>query len=81
MAMVYGNRSLRMHLLRGTIGVAALVLALRGYQSVGWPALGLLGITIWMFKGCPMCWTIGLFETLASKIHARSDRETGSRRV
>lgn len=74
MRMTYGNRSLRMHLVRGVVGVAALVAALRGYDLIGWPALILVGVTVWMLKGCPICWTIGLFESLAFKVHARSER-------
>ena len=73
MAMAFGNRSLGLHLARGVVGVGALVLALRGYDVIGWPALLLVGVTLWMLKGCPVCWTIGLFETLAFKIFAAAD--------
>jgi hypothetical protein len=73
MAMAYGNRSLAVHLARGVIGIGALVLALRGYTVIGWPALLLVGVTLWMLKGCPVCWTIGLFETLAFKIFASAE--------
>jgi len=71
--MAFGNRSLIVHLLRGTLGFGSLILALKGYDSVGWPALLLLGVTLWMLKGCPICWTIGLFETVANKILRRSE--------
>ncbi len=71
--MTFGNRSLAVHLVRGAVGVAAL----RGYDTVGWPALLLLGVTLWAFKGCPICWTIGLAETVAFKVLAAEDRASG----
>ena len=76
MRMTYGNRSLTAHLARGVIGVAALVVALKGYDVIGWSALLLVGLTIWMLKGCPICWTIGLFESVAFKVLAVAERDT-----
>lgn len=78
MSMAYGNRSLGVHLARGAVGIAALVIALRGCDVIGWPALLLMGVTLWMFKGCPVCWTIGLFETLAFKLLTSADKPNGS---
>ena len=66
--MTFGSTSLTAHLGRGAIGAAALVAALKGYDVVGAPALLGLGVTLWMFRGCPMCWTIGLLETVAMKV-------------
>ena len=72
-AMAFGNRSLAIHIVRGVLGFGSLVLALKGYDVVGWPALLLMGVSIWALKGCPICWTIGLFETLAAKILRSAD--------
>lgn len=63
--MIFGNRTLRIHFLRGAAGFAAIYLALRVFGASGWPALVLAVVALWMLKGCPMCWTVGLFETLA----------------
>ena len=71
--MAFGNRSLALHVLRGVLGFGSLVLALKGYDIVGWPALLLMGIAVWALKGCPICWTIGLFETLAAKVLMSAD--------
>lgn len=71
--MTFGNRSLVVHLVRGIVGALALFAALRGYDAVGWPALLLVGVTLWAFKGCPICWTIGLVETVAFKILTAHD--------
>jgi hypothetical protein len=72
----FASRSLSVHLLRGVVGVAAAVLALKGYFIIGWPAFLLLPVTPWMFRGCPMCWLSGLFETLA---RARAPRPASPR--
>lgn len=71
--MAFGNHSLTFHVLRGVLGFGSLVLALQGYDIVGWPALLLMGVAVWALKGCPICWTIGLFETLAAKVFMAVD--------
>jgi fatty acid desaturase len=75
--MIFGNRTLGLHLLRGAAGLAALYLWLFG--AFGWPSPLLGGLAIWMLKGCPMCWTVGLFETLAQTVF--SAEEASSERL
>jgi hypothetical protein len=60
---MFASVSLLGHLLRGAIGVALTVFAIDHQTS---PALALLaiGAAIFAFRGCPMCWTIGLVETI-----------------
>jgi hypothetical protein len=72
--MTFGNQSILAHLVRGALGFGSLVLALRGYDVIGWPALPLMGITVWMLKGCPICWAIGLAESVAFKFLRRSEQ-------
>lgn len=74
--MAFGNRSLMVHLARGGLGFGALVAALKGYEIIGWPALLLIGVSIWALKGCPICWSIGLFETVAAKVFRMADPES-----
>ena len=69
--MMFGNRSLRLHLFRGLSGFGTLYLALTSYPIFGWPALLLIGVSVWFLKGCPACWTIGLFETVAHLVFSR----------
>jgi hypothetical protein len=49
-------------LLRGLLGAGFLAVALIYSSHLGWwtmvPALG----AVVLFRGCPMCWTIGLIE-------------------
>jgi hypothetical protein len=62
-----------MHLLRGATGIAALALAVH-FQRHVWPVILGMPLAIWMFRGCLVCWTTGLIETVAMRILARADR-------
>lgn len=72
--MTFGNQSILIHLVRGALGFGSLVLALKGYEVIGWPALPLMGISVWMLKGCPVCWSIGLVESVTLKFLKRSEQ-------
>lgn len=72
--MTFGNRSLALHLLRGAIGFTALAASLTTVNQSWWPTLVLMPVALWMLKGYPVCWTVGLFETLANKLHAQLDK-------
>ncbi len=71
--MSFASRNLRTHLFRGTAGLGALGLALWLEQTSAWLSLALVPIAIWFFRGCPMCWTIGLFETAAQRFLSRHE--------
>jgi hypothetical protein len=36
-----------------------------------WLSLLLLPVVLYFLRGCPICWTIGLFETIAMVIRKR----------
>lgn len=72
--MTFGNQSILVHLVRGIVGFGALTLAMIGYDKVGWVALLLLPVTLWMLKGCPVCWSIGLVESIVFKFLKYSER-------
>jgi hypothetical protein len=57
--------SVREHLLRGAVGVAAAMLAIVLVAVVGPISLVLLLLTAVAWRGCPTCWTVGLLGTLA----------------
>lgn len=71
--MVFGSRSFGAHLLRGAIGVAALWVSIVTMDRTWLPAIVLMPLALWMFKGCPVCWTVGLFETAAHAILRRAE--------
>jgi len=60
------------HVLRGAVGVLAAVLAIVLVAVVGPVSLLLLGITVIAWRGCPTCWAVGLFGTLADRRARRS---------
>lgn len=64
---LFASESLIGHLLRGGIGIGLLVWAIQ-HQTQGalsWAAA--LGALL-AFRGCPMCWTVGLVESVLQKI-------------
>ena len=64
---VFGSKSLIGHLLRGVTGFFAVYWAFT-HQSE--PVLSVLpiGAALVLFRGCPICWTVGLMETIAGKL-------------
>lgn len=67
----FASRSVARHLLRGAIGLVALVAGLAG-AALGAPlALLLLVITFAAWRGCPTCWALGLMETRAACAQGR----------
>lgn len=61
---MYCSTSVSVHLLRGTAAVGLLFAAffLSSY-GVLWSALSVIGAVV-LLRGCPMCWLMGLFETM-----------------
>jgi hypothetical protein len=64
--------SVREHLFRGAIGLTAAILGIALVAVVGPISLVLLLVTMFAWRGCPTCWTVGLLGTLADK-DARHD--------
>jgi hypothetical protein len=64
--------SVREHLFRGAVGLAAAILAILLVAVVGPISVALLLVTVFAWRGCPTCWTVGLLGTLGDD-HARHD--------
>jgi hypothetical protein len=64
---VFGSKSLFGHLLRGLTGFVAVYWA---FTHQGDPVLAVLAVggALVLFRGCPVCWTVGLMETIAGKL-------------
>jgi len=64
---MYCSTSVSVHLLRGAAAVGLIVAALflSGYGVV-WSAIAGIGAIV-LLRGCPMCWLMGLFETMQKK--------------
>ena len=68
---MFASKTIAAHLLRGVIAAALITWALL-YQSSS-PAFavaaGVLAVVV--MRGCPLCWTLGLFETISDRIRVR----------
>ncbi|AKF05209.1 hypothetical protein DB32_002358 [Sandaracinus amylolyticus] len=57
------------HLARGAIGIGALTAAMIVREA--WSAIVLVGVALIALRGCPMCWTLGLVETVIARVRGR----------
>ena len=76
----FASRTVMRHLLRGAAGllaVAGALLMLRGGGPLGViGTLPPLALAVILFRGCPMCWTVGLIETVTSHAGTRTNSFT-----
>jgi hypothetical protein len=59
---MFASGSLIAHVTRGAAGAGALWCALFIAATHPWGSLAFGVIGLLAFRGCPVCWTIGLFE-------------------
>ncbi|MEU3471016.1 hypothetical protein ABZ716_24265 [Streptomyces sp. NPDC006687] len=61
----FASASLPRHLARGVLGFGSLALAVV-LLPYAWPvSLALLPAGLLALRGCPMCWAVGLMQTLS----------------
>jgi hypothetical protein len=63
----FASESLFGHLIRGGVAIGLLVWAIRHPMQPTLSVVAGIGALI-AFRGCPICWTIGLVETVIQKI-------------
>ncbi len=63
--ITFGSRSIAIHLIRGAGAAAVLWAGFLASQISPWLTLLSVFFALWLMRGCPLCWTIGLFETLS----------------
>ena len=61
----FASSSLPRHLARGVIGFGGLIGSVALIPTVGPVSLLLLPVGVMALRGCPMCWTIGLIQTIS----------------
>jgi hypothetical protein len=71
--MAFASTNIRTHLLRGVAGIVIFAFAVRLGEHHGWLALALVPVAVWLLRGCPMCWAIGLVEIVAKRVLARHE--------
>ena len=69
---MFASRTIAGHLVRGAIGLGALVLGVLLAEGHPWLALVLVPVALLVLRGCPMCWTVGLVETVHARLRGRS---------
>ena len=62
---MFGSASLGAHLMRGTAAAALLAFAIAHQTTQPWLSLGAGVAALVALRGCPMCWAVGLIETLS----------------
>lgn len=62
----FASKTLPRHLLRGGVGFGAIIAAIALIPVVGWFSLALAPLGLLALRGCPMCWMIGLAQTISA---------------
>ncbi|MGW8887896.1 hypothetical protein [Streptomyces sp. NPDC055749] len=61
----FASSSLPRHLARGVIGFGSLIASVALIPAIGPVSLLLLPVGALVLRGCPMCWAIGLMQTIS----------------
>lgn len=69
---MFASKSIMAHLARGVAGLGALAAAAVLAEGHPWLALALLPVALVALRGCPMCWTFGLIQTVLARFSGRS---------
>lgn len=68
---MFASRTLTEHLARGAIGIGATTYAaIHAEESLAYPFV-LLPIAFLALRGCPMCWLVGLVQTIVATLRGR----------
>jgi len=59
---MFASRSVPVHVVRGVLGLVALVAGIALAPTSAWFLL-LLPVTVALWRGCPTCWVMGLIAT------------------
>ena len=63
---MFGSAFLGAHLMRGAAAAALFAWAIVHQTEHPWLSLGAGVAALVALRGCPMCWTVGLVETLSA---------------
>lgn len=65
---LFGSASLTAHAARGAVAALITIWANVGEELHPWASLAAGAVALIALRGCPVCWTIGLFETMRAKL-------------
>lgn len=65
---MFASKSIPEHVLRGVIGFGAFVASATIATSHPYLSVALLPVALLALRGCPMCWTIGLVQTVVARL-------------
>jgi hypothetical protein len=68
---MFASNTLLEHSLRGAVGIGALWYAVTIAATHPWGSLALGVLALLAFRGCPICWTVGLVETVSQRWRGR----------
>ncbi|KOG47362.1 MULTISPECIES: hypothetical protein [Streptomyces] len=74
----FASSTLPRHLVRGAVGIGSLIGAFALLPLYGPLTLALAPVGLVALRGCPMCWAIGLAQTLSRGRLQRECTENGS---
>ena len=69
---MFASKTISGHLARGALGVGTMAFALSAAAAHPWLPLAALPIALVALRGCPMCWTVGLAQTVVAKLRGKS---------
>ena len=72
---LFASATVAAHLLRGALGILAIAAAIYVAPELPVASLALGVAALLAFRGCPMCWTIGLIETIGARWRKKTPRD------
>jgi hypothetical protein len=69
---MFASKSVVEHLARGLVGLGALGGSVFYAASYPWLSLLAIPVALVALRGCPMCWTIGLVQTLVARAQGKA---------
>lgn len=67
---MYCSTSVTAQLVRGVMALVSIVGAIV-LAPYFWPALVLLPLAIYLMRGCPACWFVGLMEAIRARSESK----------
>lgn len=61
----FASKSVARHVVRGVLGFGAIIAAFALIPVFSWPSLVLVPLGMLALRGCPVCWILGLIETVS----------------